>query len=148
MRIAFDANILVYAEGANGDERRSATWALVGRLRSNELTVSAQVMGETFNVLTRKAGFSRSQAREAIMDWAAILRIVPTSVDDFQSGVDLAADHNMQIYDAIILSVSASAGCRLLLSEDMQHGFEWRGVTVINPFLSQPHPLLARALAG
>jgi predicted nucleic acid-binding protein len=64
------------------------------------------------------------------------------------AALELAEQHGLNIWDAIILSVSASAGCRLLLSEDMQHGFEWRGVTIINSFLPQPHPLLLRALAG
>ncbi|WP_205963481.1 PIN domain-containing protein [Roseicella aquatilis] len=29
---------------------------------------------------------------------------------------------------------AAEAECRLLLSEDIQDGFTWRGVTVRNPF--------------
>ena len=35
---------------------------------------------------------------------------------------------------------------RLLLSEDLQDGFTWRGVTVANPFSASPHPLLAGLL--
>ena len=34
-----------------------------------------------------------------------------------------------------------------LLSEDFQHGFTWSGVTVLNPFVSPQHPLLAAAIA-
>jgi len=45
------------------------------------------------------------------------------------------------------LSAASAAGCRLLLSEDMQEGFTWGGVTVVNPFTDEPHPLLAAALA-
>jgi len=43
--------------------------------------------------------------------------------------------------------VAADAGCRLLLSEDLQHGFTWRGVTVVNPFLSPAPELLQAVLA-
>jgi hypothetical protein len=32
------------------------------------------------------------------------------------------------------LAVAAKGSCRLLLSEDLQDGFSWRGVTVANPF--------------
>ena len=52
----------------------------------------------------------------------------------------------MAIWDALILSVAADHKCRLLLSEDFQHGFTWRGVTVVDPFTSPPHPLLAAAI--
>ncbi len=51
------------------------------------------------------------------------------------------------IWDAVILSAAADARCRLLLSEDLQDGFTWRGVTVVNPFASSPHRLLAALLA-
>jgi len=45
-----------------------------------------------------------------------------------------------------MMSVAAEAGCRLLLSEDLQDGFTWRGVTVVNPFAAERHPLLAALL--
>jgi predicted nucleic acid-binding protein len=35
----------------------------------------------------------------------------------------------------------------LLLSEDLQDGFTWRGVTVANPFGAAKRPLLAAMLA-
>ena len=56
----------------------------------------------------------------------------------------LARDHQLGIWDAVILASAADAGCRLLLSEDLQDGFSWSGVTVANPFVSKPNPLLKR----
>jgi predicted nucleic acid-binding protein len=29
------------------------------------------------------------------------------------------------------------------MSEDLQHGFTWGGVTIVNPLLDPAHPLLA-----
>ena len=60
--------------------------------------------------------------------------------------LDLAADHQMPIWDALILAVAADQKCRLLLSEDFQQGFTWRGVTVLNPFQTPQHALLAAVL--
>ena len=45
-------------------------------------------------------------------------------------------------------TVTASADCRILLSEDMHDGFVWRGLTVIDPFVERVHPLLASLLAS
>ena len=59
----------------------------------------------------------------------------------------LAATHKLGIWDAVMLASAASAGCRLLLSEDLQGGFTWDGVTVVDPFVSAPHPLLSAILA-
>lgn len=58
------------------------------------------------------------------------------------AAVDLATVHQISIWDAVILAAAVQAGCRLLLSEDLQHGFSWGGVTVVNPFIVPRHPLL------
>jgi predicted nucleic acid-binding protein len=46
-----------------------------------------------------------------------------------------------------MLAAAAQAQCRLFLSEDLQDGFIWRGMTVANPFAPERHPLLADALS-
>jgi predicted nucleic acid-binding protein len=46
----------------------------------------------------------------------------------------------------VVLAASAEAECRLLLSEDLQEGFTWRGVAVTNPFAATLHPMLAALL--
>ncbi len=62
------------------------------------------------------------------------------------AALNLASVHRLQIWDAVILSAAASAGCRVLLSEDLQDGFTWNGVTVVNPFAPEPNALLAELL--
>ena len=61
------------------------------------------------------------------------------------NAMDLAAHHNLTVWDSVVLA--AEAECRLLLSEDLNEGFTWRGVTITNPFAPRLHPLLAAALA-
>ena len=63
------------------------------------------------------------------------------------AAVDLATDHQLGLWDAVILSAAARSGCRLLLSEDLQEGFTWAGVTVVDPFASPQHALLQALLA-
>ena len=148
MRLAIDTNIFVYAHGVNGPDQSVSARKLIADLPVGETVVPIQVLGELFNVLMRKGRFSHRDAAKAVSDLSNAFRTADTSAAELAAGLELAVEHKLNIWDAIILAVSASAGCRLLLSEDMHHGFEWRGVTVINPFLPQPHSLLARALAG
>ena len=49
-------------------------------------------------------------------------------------------------WDSVILAAAAEAGCRLLVSEDMQAGFTCGGVTIVNPFAAKPDPALALLL--
>lgn len=69
-----------------------------------------------------------------------------TTEDALLAAMDLVADHRLSVWDALILAVAANAHCRLLLSEDLQDGFTWCGVTVVNPFTEPRHPLLTPLL--
>jgi predicted nucleic acid-binding protein len=127
VRVALDTNILAYAEGINGAERRSTALDLVHRLPQEATVIPVQVLGELFNVLVRKAGRSRGDAREALLSWRDAFPVVETSTRIMLTAVDLATDHQLGIWDAIVLSAASQAGCRLLLSEDLQGGFTWAG---------------------
>jgi predicted nucleic acid-binding protein len=145
-RVALDTNILVYAEGLNGDTKKQAALDLVQKLPQDLLVLPVQTLGELFHVLVRKGGRSSVDARAAILSWQDSFPVVETSAKVMIAATDLAAQHQLSIWDAVILAAAADAGCRLLLSEDMQDGFTWTGVTVANPFISSQHPLLAAML--
>ena len=143
MRIALDTNILVYAEGLNGDTKKQSTLDLVQKLPQDLIVLPVQTLGELFNVLVRKAGQAPADARLAILYWRDSYTLVETTARVMIAATDLAAQHQLGIWDSVILAAAADAGCRLLLSEDMQDGFTWNGVTIANPFASSLHPLLA-----
>lgn len=146
MRVALDTNILVYAEGLNGAEKQAAVLDLIDRLPPDSTVLPAQVLGELFNVMVRKAKRPRADARNTLLSWHDTFAVVQTTVDVVLTAADLAADHQLGIWDAVILSAASQADCRLLLSEDLQEGFTWGGVTVVNPFASPQHTLLSALL--
>ena len=147
MRLALDTNILAYAEGVNGAPRKKAALDIIEKLPAASTFLPVQVLGELFHVLVRKAGRSREQAREAILSWQDAFLLIETSPAVMLAATDLAAHHAVSIWDAVVLSAAAAAGCRLLLSEDLQSGFTWNGVTIANPFSPVKHELLAAVLA-
>ncbi len=146
MRVALDTNVLAYAEGV-GDERRcSAAILLVEQLSSNVVVLPAQTLGELSRVLTGKAKRSAEQAREAVLGWADSFEVADSTWFAFQSALDLTVDHQLPMWDALVLAVAAENRCRLLLSEDFHNGSNWRGLTMVNPSISSPSPLLASLL--
>jgi predicted nucleic acid-binding protein len=147
VKVALDTNVLAYAEGVNGADRRSVALDVVRRLPPDAAIIPVQVLGELFNVLVRKAGKARGEARDALLAWRDAFPVSQTSVEVMQAAADLATDHRLGIWDAVILSASSQAGCRLLLSEDLQDGFTWGGVTVVNPFAAERHALLEALLS-
>jgi predicted nucleic acid-binding protein len=135
MRVALDTNVLGYAEGLGEPAKCRRAVELVESLMPSQVVVPAQVLGELMRVLVKKAALPPEAAREAIMGWADTFAVADSTWPDFQSAFDLVADHRFSLWDALIFSVAAQSRCRLLLSEDLHHGFTWRGVTVRNPFL-------------
>ena len=105
-------------------------------------------MSELYNVLVRKAKRRPAQARAAVLSWRDAYPTVETSDTVMVNATDLASDHGLTIWDSVVLAASAEAECRLLLSEDLQEGFTWRGVTVTNPFAPALHPLLSALLTA
>ncbi len=146
MRVALDTNVLAYAEGVNGASLKALALELLAGLPSASVVLPVQTLGELFQVLVRKAGRSRPSARSAILSWRDAFYLFETSPATLLAAADLAVTHQLGIWDAVILSAAAEADCHLLLSEDMQDGFVWRGVTIANPFGLTRHPLLQALL--
>ena len=150
MLIGFDSNILAYlagvdrgpTDGAKITACRALLWRLSGRATC---IASGQALGEVFVVLTR-AGARREEARAIVLRIAEGFTVAGSDERTLMSALDLAATHQLQLWDSIILSAAADAGCAVLLSEDMQDGFVWRGVTVVNPLMPVMHRRLAEVL--
>lgn len=142
MRVALDTNILAYAEGVNGVSMKKAALDLVNKLPQASVVLPVQTLGELFHVLTRKAGRPSADARAAVLGWRNAFALIETSAEIMLAGFDLAVNNRFGIWDAVVVCAAAEADCRFLLSEDMQDGFIWKGVTVINPFARSKHPLL------
>lgn len=146
MRIALDTNIVAYAEGVNGAARRADTLTILDRLPLHARVVPVQVLGELYRVLTRKAKMPGSEAQIIVLKWRNSLPVVETTDAIMMKAMEIATAHRLSIWDAVVVSASVEAGCQILLSEDMQSGFVWGGLTIINPLASSLHPLLAAIL--
>jgi predicted nucleic acid-binding protein len=146
MLVALDTNILLYAEGLNGTPMQQAARAVVDRLAPESTLLPVQVLGELYAVLMRTGGH-RARARDVVLEWGDMFPIIETSSSIQMMAMELSVNHHLAPWDAVILSAAADAGCRLLLSEDLQDGFTWSGVTVANPFAKTRHPLLDAVLS-
>jgi predicted nucleic acid-binding protein len=142
MRVALDTNVLAYAEGVNGSSMKNRALDLVKCLPPGSVVLPAQTLGELFQVLVRKAGRPTANARAAVLSWRTAFPVFPTSAGTVLMATDLVVNHSFSFWDAVVLTAASQAECQLLLSEDMQDGFVWQGVTIANPFATAKHPLL------
>ena len=140
--VALDTNVLAYAEDTDGPERKKDALDLLEKLAPESTLIPVQALAELFAVLVRKAGRPRERARDAVIAWGDTFPLIETSSSVILLATELTVRHQFNWWDAVILSAAADANCRLLLSEDLQDGFTWSGVTVTNPFAATRHPLL------
>ena len=106
---------------------KKAALKLLQRLPEGTTLLPVQTLGELFNLLVRKVERPPAKARTAILSWRDTFPLIETSAEVMLAAADLATDHRLSIWDSVILSAAAESGCRILLSEDLQEGFTWKG---------------------
>jgi predicted nucleic acid-binding protein len=134
VRFALDSNVLIYAQGLNDFDRLARARATIKLLVDSDIIIPAQALGEVFAVLTRKYGQPHALARDFVLRWQDGYEVAPTTERVLVRAIDLANDHRLSIWDAVMCAAAAEADCTVLLTGDMQDGFVWSGVRVINPF--------------
>lgn len=133
-RLFVDTNVLVCADDADAGRKRTAARAVLRQaLEQGTGVISTQVVQEYFSVATRKLRIDAPSARRRV-ELLAALDVVRVEVPMILSTADLVQLHGLGFWDALIVVAARVAGCRRLLSEDLQHGQRFDGLTVENPF--------------
>jgi predicted nucleic acid-binding protein len=136
-RSFFDTNVLVYADDkAAPAKQRRALELVAEHRRAGTGVVSLQVLQEYFVTVTRKLNLDARVARRKV-ELLAEFDVAAPHVPDILAAIDLHRLHGFSFWDALILRSAKQAGCRILLSEDMQQTRELDGLLIVNPFLSK-----------
>jgi predicted nucleic acid-binding protein len=62
--------------------------------------------------------------------------VIDNTLELFKTGLAIQKRWRLSLWDAMILSAAQASGARELLSEDLNHGQDYGGVRVMNPFQS------------
>lgn len=147
--IAFDTNILVYAELPDSiDPRHRQAANLLSKAGLTGGVLPVQVLGEFLQVCRRKKILDVDLASAKVQTYSTVFQIAPTEVDDLLAAQELLKQFNLQFFDSLIVVVASRVGATLLVSEDMQDGLEINGLTIINPFAAANETLLADYFAN
>ncbi len=134
-RTFLDTNVLIYAEdGSSPAKQRKALDLIEEHRRQRTGVVSLQILQEYFVTATGKLKVDAGIARNKVGIYAKFAVAEPT-IEDILAAIDFHRLHRISYWDALVLHCARKAGCRVLLSEDMQHGQEFDGVRIVNPFL-------------
>lgn len=146
MRLSLDANVLVYAAQKN-DRRHAVAASILRRAVEAECIQTLQSFGECFNVLRRKRGFALPEARQIINEYQVLFRrVIAADFSDLDRAMRVCVEHGIQYWDALLWATARRAGCRLILTEDMQDGRELEGLMFVSPFKPENEKLLNAVL--
>jgi predicted nucleic acid-binding protein len=134
-RVFLDSNILLYCDDSDYPSKQvRAVELVVEHQRLKTGVVSIQVLQEYFVNATRKLGIDLSLARQKVEIYTRFHVVEPTA-GDILAAIDLHRLERLSYWDSMIIYCAKRAGCREVLTEDMQHGQVIDGVRIVNPFV-------------
>jgi predicted nucleic acid-binding protein len=130
-----DTNVLLYSisgDPAEASKRRTAREIL----DTPDLGISTQVLQEFVVQATRPTRSDRIEMDDALELVETWLRfpVQETTVEVVTNAAWAAARWQISYGDAAIIEAARLLGCGRVLSEDLNHGQEFDGITVVNPF--------------
>ena len=132
--VLLDSNVLLYALSDAPVERAKRDRA-VELIATEDFGTSYQVLMETWVVATRKMKRPVAPGKVAeFLDRILAFPCVDGSAGIFREAIQISQRYGLHPYDGAILAAARELGASRVLSEDMAHGQDYGGVTVINPF--------------
>ena len=133
-----DTNVIVYRFDTRDPRKqsRAVDWfTLLWNRRSGR--VSFQVLQEAYAVLTRKRkpAMATGDAQRIVRGLAA-WQPVTMDLRILERAWHLQERHLLSWWDALIVAAAQTCRCKVLLTEDLQHGHEFDEVRVVDPFAS------------
>jgi predicted nucleic acid-binding protein len=133
-----DSNIFIYAYDQREPVKQSIADNLIrGLAISGEAVISYQVIHEFFNwaLVKGPVKMPQEEAQRYLTVTFRSMHIVASSASLVSDAIGIHQRYRLSWYDSLIVAAAQQAGCKLLYSEDLQHGQQFGTVTIHNPFL-------------
>lgn len=130
-----DTNVLVYAYDASDPVKQHIAQDLVRRAVAGEIVTSTQVLAEFAATLLHKFSTPAAPADvSAILDALEPIKAILPDGHTVRRAVEAHAQYGVHFYDGMILAAAERGACVRILSEDLNAGQSYFGITVENPF--------------
>jgi len=133
--VFLDTNILLYA-GSNDSEDKEKKGIASELIASLDFSISSQVIQEFIsNALGKKSlGLGESNIT-ALLASLGEKQVIPVTLDLIRRSVAIRHRFGISHWDSTIIAAAQELGCHTLYSEGLNHGQDYDGVKVINPFV-------------
>ena len=135
-RTFIDTNILVYAYDIDEPVKQARAREILKQgIEGETAVISVQVIGEFFTVVTKRIPNPLSaEEAEQVLDLLSILPVIDLDFRMVRHAIEIHRQHGIAYWDALIVAAAYRAECTQILTEDLNAGQSYEGVTVVNPF--------------
>lgn len=134
-RVFVDTNVWVYAVDSAEPLKQARAREVIAPGQGREIVVSSQVLSEFYTVVTRKLANPLDEGEaSAMVDRLANLHVVSVDADLVSRAIASSREWRISLWDALIVRAAETAGCDIVLSEDLADAGSYGTVTVSNPF--------------
>lgn len=133
-----DTNVLLYTFDLRTPQKaRLAEELIFNGIKTGSAVISFQVVQEFINAALRRLqpAMSLAEVKRYLEMPLRPLLAVHSSYELYQRAIDLSRRHPLSWYDSLIVAAALEADCRILYTEDLQHGQKFDTLRVQNPFL-------------
>jgi predicted nucleic acid-binding protein len=133
-----DTNVLVYALTKSDPSKQAAAVRLLTEaIDSGKGIISFQIVQEFFSVAFRRFDppLALIEAEQFLAMPLRPLLVVHSSYSLYLRALQLTHRDSLSWYDSLIVAAALEADCRILYTEDLQHGQKFDNLRVQNPFL-------------
>ena len=139
-KVFLDTNILVYSLDQTDPEKRRRCRELMRGLTAENLgVVSTQVLQEFYVASTSKLGADPLIIKDILRSLERFETVIITPVL-IKEAIDCSITNRLSFWDALIVVAAESAKCKLLWTEDLNHGQIIRSVRIENPIKTKDLP--------
>ena len=133
-KIFIDTNVLVYALDKAEPEKQKKARELLRKTESGRLgVISTQVLQEYYVVATQKMKVEPELAKRIISSLSKF-EVVVINQPIIEKAIDISISNKITFWDALIVSSAAAARCRIIWTEDLNHGQSINKIKIENPF--------------
>ncbi|KPQ32624.1 MAG: putative nucleic-acid-binding protein, contains PIN domain [Phormidium sp. OSCR] len=119
-RIFIDTNIWVYLYARNAPVKSGRAKEIVSQ-NFESIIISSQVLGELYNVLTRKNIKPKPEARQIVLTILSNFHVTEIDTAKVIMALDISERYGYSYWDSLLIGTALHENCEILYSEDMQN---------------------------
>ena len=132
-KIFLDTNLWVYLFSDQRTKQENISRLISENFKN--IWLSAQVLGELFNVITKKEFTPPEEAVKIVRRISAEFPVSGIDKATVKRAMDLKLKYHYSYWDSLIIAAALGTHCKRLYTEDLQHKqVIENGLIIINPF--------------